>query len=670
MRTRLFAVACVAVMGTVAMGTLAMGAAAMPPTAALPRVAQQGATDGQWRTFASGNGSSRYSPLDQITEGNVRDLQIVWTRPSVDQSIVDQAPRSAGRALLAEPLMVNGILYGSNGVGLVEAFDPGTGETLWVQEPWDEGPDAYLAGGSSRGVAYWADGADRRILMHRQQYMYALNALTGQAITDFGDGGRVDLTTGLQDGARYGWPGAPMVVGDVLVFGQAMTDVVFEKEGFRGDVQAFDVRTGELRWTFHTIPQAGEFGNDTWEDDAWESIGNAPVWALFAADEELGYIYMPVTSSTSDMYGGHRLGDNLFTQSLVAVDAATGERVWHYQLVHHGLWDYDPPAAPILMDLVVDGRPVRAVTQITKQAFAYVFDRVTGEPVWPFEERPVPQSLTPGERTSPTQPFPTKPPAFDRQGVTVDDLIDFTPELRAEALEIVERYTLGPLFTPPSIIEDGPNGNLGTIQLPGSQGGGNVQGASFDPETNILYVPSITTPFVAGLVEGDPERTNLRYRQGTREWIGGPRGLPLLKPPYGRITALDMNAGEILWQVPNGHGPRNHEAIRHLDLDPLGSPGRPSPLATSTLLFLSETGRLEPGDARVPDGMPIEISANYGEPFFRAYDKTSGNVVWEMELPARTSGPPMTYFYEGKQYIVVAVGDRQVPSHYVALSLP
>ncbi len=665
MRTRWPALACAAVIGTVATGTTAT-----PGAAATPFVAQQGATDGQWRTFASDGGSSRYSPLDQITEDNVRDLQIVWTRPSVDQSIVDQAPRSAGRALVAEPLMVNGILYGSNGVGLVEAFDPGTGETLWVQEPWDEGPDAYLAGGSSRGVAYWADGADRRILMHRQQYMYALNALTGQAITDFGDGGRVDLTTGLQDGARYGWPGAPMVVGDVVVFGQAMTDVVFEKEGYRGDVRAFDVRTGELRWTFHTIPQAGEFGNDTWEDDAWESIGNAPVWALFAADEELGYIYMPVTSSTSDMYGGHRLGDNLFTQSLVAVDAATGERVWHYQLVHHGLWDYDPPAAPILMDLVVDGRPIRAVTQITKQAFAYVFDRVTGEPVWPFEERPVPQSQTPGERTSPTQPFPTKPPAFDRQGVTIDDLIDFTPELRAEALEIVERYTLGPLFTPPSIIEDGPNGNLGTIQLPGSQGGGNVQGASFDPETNILYVPSITTPFVAGLVEGDPERTNLRYRQGTREWIGGPRGLPLLKPPYGRITALDMNAGEILWQVPNGHGPRNHEAIRHLDLDPLGNPGRPSPLVTGTLLFLSETGGLAPGGARVPDGMPIEISTNYGEPIFRAYDKTSGNVVWEMELPARTSGSPMTYFYEGKQYIVVAVGDRQVPSHYVALSLP
>ena len=566
--------------------------------------------------------------------------------------------------------MVNGILYSPNGVGLVEAFDPGTGETLWVQEPMAEGQEAYLAGASTRGVAYWADGADRRILAHRQRHMYALNALTGEAITDFGDGGRVDLTTSLQEGANYLWNGAPTVVGDVVVLGQIMSDIVFEKEGFRGDVRAFDVRTGELRWVFHTIPQAGEFGNDTWEDDAWEFTGNAPVWSLFSADEDLGYLYMPVTSSTSDMYGGHRPGDNLFSQSLVAVDAATGERVWHYQLIHHGLWDYDPPAAPILMDLVVDGRPVRAVTQITKQAFAYVFDRVTGEPVWPFEERPVPQSETPGERTSPTQPFPTKPPAFDRQGVTIDDLIDFTPELRAEALEIVERYTLGPLFTPPSVIDEGPNGNLGTVQLPGSQGGGDVQGASFDPETNILYVPSITAPFVAGLVEGDPERTNLRYRQGDREWISGPRGLPLLKPPYGRITALEMNTGEIVWQVPNGNGPRNHEAIRHLDLDPLGTPGRPSPLATGTLLFVSETGGMAPGGARVPEGMPIEISANYGEPIFRAYDKRSGDIVWEMELPARTTSAPMTYLHEGKQYIVVAVGSPEVPSHFVALSLP
>ena len=308
------------------------------------------------------------------------------------------------------------------------------------------------------------------------------------------------------------------------------------------------------------------------------------------------------------------------------------------------------------MDLVVDGRPIKAVAQITKQAFAFVFDRVTGEPVWPIEERPVPQSSTPGEFTSPTQPFPTKPPAFDRQGATVDNLIDFTPELRAEALEIVENYTIGPLFTPPSVKGDT---NRGTIQLPGSQGGADVQGAAFDPETNILYIPSITAPFVADIEEGNPDYTNLSYVKGTRQWIGGSRGLPLFKPPYGRITAIDMNRGEIVWQVPNGYGPRDHPAIRHLDLGRLGRPARPTPLATATLLFIGEgTGRTG-GGSRRPEDMPMEIVMNYGDPWFRAYDKATGDVVWEMELPV--TGAPITYMHEGRQYIVVATGGRRRP---------
>ena len=461
MRTRLFALACATVIGTVA-----MGAAARPGAAATPRVAQQGATDGQWRAFAADAGATKYSPLDQITRDNVGNLRIAWSRPSVDASILEQAPNVLGRRLIGTPLMVDGVLYSPNVVGLVEAFDPGTGETLWIQEPAGEGPEAYLAGASTRGVAYWTDGTERRILVQRQRYLYALDARTGQPFTDFGDGGRVDLTTGLQEGASYRWGGAPTVVGDVIVLGQSMSDTFREMEGTRGDVRAFDVRTGELRWVFHTVAQAGETGNDTWLDGSWEYTGNAPVWSLFSADEELGYVYMPVTSSTNDMYGGHRPGDNLFSQSLVCVDAETGELVWHYQLVHHGLWDYDPPAAPILMDLVVDGREISAVAQITKEAFTYVFDRATGEPVWPIEERAVPQSDVIGETTSPTQPFPTKPPAFDRQGVTEDDLIDFTPELRAEALEIIRRYTIGPLFTPPSVRGDGPRDNQGTIQLP------------------------------------------------------------------------------------------------------------------------------------------------------------------------------------------------------------
>jgi len=317
----------------------------------------------------------------------------------------------------------------------------------------------------------------------------------------------------------------------------------------------------------------------------------------------------------------------------------------------------------------VDGREIPAVVQLTKQAFAFVFNRVTGEPVWPIEERPVPQSTVPGEYTSPTQPFPTKPPAFDRQGATIDNLIDFTPELRQEALEIVERYTIGPLFTPPSIRQD--DGNLGTIQLPGSQGGADVQGAAFDPETNYLFVPSITSPFVADVVEGNPDRTNLRYVKGTRLWIGGPRGLPLFKPPYGRITAIDMNTGEIAWQVPNGNGPRDHPAIAHLNLGPLGNPARPSPLATRTLLFVGEDSTLTTPDGRVPEGMPLNIVTNYGEPFFRAYDKATGEVVWETELPAGTTGAPVTYMHEGKQYIVVAIaGTDAFPPRFVAFSLP
>ena len=638
---------------------------------ALPASAQQGAAEGEWHAYGADDGATKYSPLDQIDASNVDQLRVAWSRPTVDQSILDVVPDLGyGNANRATPLMIDGVLYAPNAVGLVEAWNPATGETIWVQRPDEETPAGYRGAGH-RGIAYWTDGNERRLIAHRGEWLYALDLATGDKIPGFGDNGRVNLTTGLQEGARYRWGGAPTVVRDVIVMGQSMSDTFVTKEDLRGDVRAFDVRTGELRWVFHTIPQAGDPATESWTDGAWEFTGHAPVWSLFAADEELGYVYMPTSSSTNDMYGGHRPGDNLYTQSIVCVDAETGERVWHYQLVHHGLWDYDIPAAPILADITVDGRDIPAVIQITKQAFAFVFDRATGEPVWPIEERPVPQSTTPGEVTSPTQPFPTKPPAFDRQGATVENLIDFTPELREEALEIVERYTIGPMFTPPTVRGSGPNDNQGTIQLPGSQGGADIQGASFDPETNILYIPSITSPFVADILEGNPDRTNLAFIKGTREWIGGPRGLPLFKPPYGRVTAIDMNRGEILWQVPNGHGPRNHPAIRHLNLDRLGSPGRPGPLLTKTLFFLGEGSNvgIRTG-GRVPEGMPHSIVTNYGEPWFRAYDKQTGDLVWETELEAGTTGVPMTYLHEGKQYIVVPIGGLDVPGQWVALSLP
>jgi quinoprotein glucose dehydrogenase len=359
------------------------------------------------------------------------------------------------------------------------------------------------------------------------------------------------------------------------------------------------------------------------------------------------------------MYGGARLGDNLYGTSIVCIDAATGKRVWHYQTVHHDLFDYDNPAAPILADITVDGKKIKALAQITKQSWAYVLDRVTGKPVWPIVEKPVPPSTVPGEKASPTQPIPSKPPAFDRQGITENDLIDFTPELRAEALAIFKKYRTGPVFTPPSIDGIGPNDLKGTIELPGSVGGADWTGAAFDPETGILYVPSMTNPFVANLIPGDPKETNLRYRASTRELVQGPRGLPLVKPPYGRITALDLNRGELKWTVANGDGPRFHPELKALNLPPLGQSVRAAPLVTKTLLFVTEGDQI---NTRTPP--------NGGGKKIRAYDKATGQVVWEMALEAGSTGTLMTYLHNGKQYVVVAIGGIQHPAEFVAFSLP
>ena len=632
--------------------------------------AQGGTLGGQWQTYGGDNAASRYAPLDQIDKSNVAKLGLVWRRPAIDASILAAVPRlKPEHNFRATALMVDGVLYSPNGIGFVEAFDAGTGKTVWIEKPIETGPDGYR-GTSTRGVAYWTDGRDARILVQRSEYLLALNAKTGKPYKDFGDGGRVNLSAGYGPDMVYTWSGAPLVIGDVVVMGASPGDTFANKEATRTDVHAYDVRTGKLRWQFHVIPQAGEPGVETWENESWKYTGHAPVWSLFSADDELGYVYMPVTSSTNDMYGGHRLGDNLFSQSIVCVDAKTGKRVWHYQLTHHDLWDYDPPSAPILVDITVDGRPIKAVVQITKQSFAYVFDRVTGKPVWPIVERPVPQSNVPGERTSPTQPFPTKPPAFDRQGATIDNLIDFTPELRAEALEIVKHYTIGPLFTPPTVRDDKPGGNLGTIQLPGSFGGANWAGGAFDPETHLLYVASVTAPFVADIEAGDPAVTDLRYVKGKRLWISGPRGLPLFKPPYSRISAIDLDQGDIRWVTANGNGPRDNPAIANLHLPPLGNTGHAAVLLTKTLLFAGEGSDASVPAARIPPGMPFTIAPNYGEPWFRAFDKQTGAVLTQVKLPAGTTGAPMTYLHRGKQYIVVAVGGREAEPEWVALSLP
>jgi quinoprotein glucose dehydrogenase len=622
-------------------------------------------------------GITKYAPFDQIDKQSVSRLRVAWQRPAVDPSITARVPDlSYSGNFRATPVMIGGVLYSPNGVGLVEAFHPGTGKTLWVQEPFAGDGPAGFRGTSARGITPWADGSDRRLFVVRGEYLIALDASTGKPVAGFGEGGRIDLKPGL--GARatgYAWTGVPQVCRDVVIvgvgIGGSMSDRATQRQGVPGVVQAFDVRTGKPRWKFNPIPRPGEVGSETWEDDSWSYSGDANLWSLISADEEEGLAYLPMTSPTSDMYGGHRLGNNLFANTLVCVRCATGERVWHYQIVHHDLWDYDLPAAPILANIRVDGKPIKAVVQLTKQAFAFVFDRLTGRPVWPIEERPVPTSDVPGERTSPTQPFPTKPPAFDRQGLSVDDLIDFTPELRAEAIALLKYYRVGPLFTPPSVRGDGPDGHRGTVQLPGSVGGADWQSGAFDPETGILYVQSITTPFTADIVKPST-KTDLNYLSGTRAWTPGPQGLPLFKPPYGRITAIDLNKGELLWVTANGDGPRDHPLLKPLNLPPLGNPGRSSPLVTKTLVFLGEGDPVMAAlGSRLRPEMPRTLAPGWGGKKFRAFDKATGRIVWETELPSGVTGAPMTYMFEGKQYIVAAIGNTEEErAGFVALSLP
>ena len=615
---------------------------------------------GEWRFYSGDNGAMKYSRLDQINAGNVSSLRVAWRHPAINPDVDLQPGQPKPSNLFrSTPIMVNGILYASSGVGSAVAIDPGTGKSLWRQKPDAEGIPGFT---SNRGLAYWSEGSEARIITHRSHYLYALDPKTGERIPTFGNQGRVDLNADLGPlGGNYAWTSAPLVARDVIVMGMALggQDSARQKEGEPGHVRAYDVRTGKLRWTFHVIPQEHEEGVETWEGESWRYTGAGNVWSLMSADDDLGYVYVPTTSPTNDMYGGHRLGNNLYSDSVVCLEARTGKRVWYFQTIHHDLFDYDNPAAPVLVDLRVNGRRIKAVVQVTKQGFAFVLDRTNGKPVWPVEERAVPQTTVPGETSSPTQPFPTKPPPVEWQGVLDNNLIDFTPELHAEAVEILKHYVVGPLFTPPSIEGSGPDDKKGTIQNPGSVGGPDWTGAAFDPDTQTLYVPSMTNPFVANLLPGDPKETNLRYRASRRQLIEGPRGLPLLKPPYGRITALDLGRGTIRWTVANGNGPRDHPAIRHLNLPPLGDAVRSATLVTKALLFATE------GDAiniRTPVGM--------GGKTFRAFDKTTGKMLREIELEAGATGAPMTYMHQGKQYIVFAIGAPRHAAEFVALSLP
>lgn len=624
-----------------------------------PLLGQQGVADGEWRYWAGDAGSTRYASLDQIDATNVAELEILWQWKSHNYG-----PRPEAYYRVT-PLYVDGILYTTAGYRrTVVAIDAGTGETLWTYR-LDEGERGRSAPrpNSGRGVAYWEDGDTRRVILITPAYqMISLDAKTGIPDPNFGNKGIVDLKQNLGRPVdlvndRIGSSSPAMVVNGVIVVGAALPQGGRPptKEMPPGHVRGFDAITGDLLWTFHTIPQPGEFGHETWEGDSWQFTGNAAVWTPMTADHELGYVYLPVESGTGDYYGGHRPGDNLYSQSLVCLDASTGEVVWHFQTVHHGIWDFDPPAAPILMDITVDGQERQAVAQISKQAFTYVFDRATGEPVWPIVERPVPAGDVPGEWYSPTQPYPTLPVPYDLQGVTEDDLIDFTPELKAEALQIAEKLVLGPLFTPPSVIEE--DGKQGTLVLPGSLGGANWPGAAFDPQMQLLFVPSATAPRAIGLVN-DPNFSNMDYVQGQSRGVGGPRGLPIIKPPWGRITALDMKTGQKVWMIANDDTPsyvREHQALQGVEIPRTGRPERAGLLATSTLLFAGTGG----------GSMSRAITG-----VFRAHNKTTGEILAAIELPSHQTGVPMTYMHEGRQFIVVAVGGRGVPGELVALGLP
>jgi glucose dehydrogenase len=674
--------------------TLLCGIGLMAGTMAAPR--DRKLAGAEWPYYGGDPGATKYSTLDQITAANVKDLHVAWRHPGIPPEVATAYPEilkelpGRERHLFFEnssnesrnnfqstPLMVDGVMYAVNLIGLVEAIDPVTGKTLWVQEPLLQGLAGYADRQKIRGLGYWRDGNDARTFNVRGRSLFALDAKTGKPRADFGDNGKVDLTQGFRLPARgYSWSGFPLVVRDVVVVaghgttgagrGQSV-DVHQDGEGFvdlrnqprmLGDIRAYDVRTGKLRWTFHTVPGPGEFGIETWEQESWKRIGGADSWTSMSADPELGYIYVPVDAPEYDWYGGERPGNNLFADSLVCLDAQTGKRVWHYQIVHHNLWDYENPAAPLLADIKVNGRDIKAVVQITKMGFSFVFDRVTGAPVWPIEERPVPKGNVPGEWYASTEPFPIKPAPFDRQGLTVDDLIDFTPELRTEALAIAKQYVFGPLYTPPSVKVSEPGGTKGTLMIPSWIGGGNWDGAAFDPDTHMFYVPSMTGVFLIGLKKGDAKSKYAYEIEGSTDVLG-PRGLPLTKPPYGRLTAIDLDKGEHVWMVPVGDGPRHHPLLEHLNLPPLGTPGRRSPLLTKALLFLGEG---DPTAEKIPLGG--------GGNKFRAFDKATGKVLWETELPAGTTGAPMTYMAGGKQYIVVAIGGLNRPAEFVAFSLP
>ena len=664
-----------------------------------------GTSKGEWPYYTGDVRGTRFSPLDQINASNFNKLEVAWRFKT------DNLGSRPEFKLEGTPLMIKGVIYTTAGSRrAVIALDAKTGEQLWAFNAIREG---MRAGGaprqlSGRGVSYWTDnkGDDRIIYVTTGYRLVALNAKNGQPIPAFGRDGIVDMKVGALYGrgqqielesGEIGLHSTPTIIGDVVLVGSSFKEGMTVKthNNTKGMVRAYDVRTGKVLWQFNTIPKPGDVGGDTWEQESWASNGNTGVWAQITVDQEAGLVYLPVETPTSDFYGGHRPGDNLFAESLVAVDLKTGVRKWHFQFIHHGVWDHDMSSAPMLVDITVDGKPIKAVASPSKQGWLYMFDRITGKPIWPMPETPVPQSDVPGEKTARTQPIPSKPAPYARTFVKIpDDVIDYTPELRAEGLSILKRYRTDQSPYVPYILGD-MTGLLGSVNIGNTGGGTNWPGAGLDPETKVAYLPASNSGVTVGsLVEGPPGYSDIKYLAGVkgtefrlREGPGfgsaadAPRteanaaiagvglpaapalnvqGMPIVKPPYGLLAAIDLNKGDLMWQVAHGDTPdvvRNHPLLKGMTIPKTGQNGAVGLVITRTLVVM--------GDPQVttPPGRPRGA-------MLRAYDKKTGAEVGAVYLPAQQSGSPMTYMLDGKQYIVVAVSGGNYSGEYIAFRLP
>jgi quinoprotein glucose dehydrogenase len=634
-------------------------------------LAMAAAGDGNWTEYNGDKAGSRYLAGGKVNAQSVKSMKVAWRWAMPDNKVWQDNAELRTWVNQSTPLAIDGVLYSSSPMSMVSAIDGKTGKTLWTYDPkaYVEGTPPNL-GFISRGLSYWANGEDKRILVGTgDAYLIALNAKTGKPIESWGDKGRIDMTKGLRrfvDRSLVALTSPPIVCGNTIVPSLAVLDSFAVgrapmKNHPPGDIQAFDIRSGKRVWHFEQPPQEGQPGNETWEDGSWKTTGSANMWSRPSCDEELGLVYLPFSTPTNDFYGGHRKGDGLFGESVVALNAKTGRIAWYQQIVHHGLWDYDLPTAPNLMDLTVNGRKVKALAQVTKQGFVFTFDRSTGAPVWPITEKPVPQSSVPGERSSLTQPFPSLPAPFVQQGVSEDDLIDLTPQLKEEAKKILSRYNYGPLYFPPTTDK------AGTLQVPGVLGGASWAGAAHSPKTNVLYVPSFTIPFGIKLKK---ENEGVYDYTGTWAGVGGPQGLPLFKPPFSTVTAIDMNTGKHLWRVPAGKGPVDHPALKDLKLDRVGVPRESFIALTDDVLFLAPEGTNSVlGLSSRGNALITQATADEKEPFLYAHDARTGDVLGEVKLPGAAFGALMTYRAGGRQYVVVPIGGAGLPAELVSVQV-